>query len=130
MKIRVVETGGRGNKHFNPRRPNGPLCPNPGCGEKFAPICPNLRCEGSLVPRGIMRQERMDHGVRRLTSGIAQSPTFRRQVEHASQTESKPEPRPERRVETVRRERQPAVSTKHLAKLQSHYDQRRTGHGS
>jgi hypothetical protein len=57
-KVTVREGGGRGNRHFNVRRPDGPPCPEPGCGAPFAPVCPNTSCEGYRVPRNVMRVER------------------------------------------------------------------------
>jgi len=53
---RVAETGGWGNKHFNARRPNGPLCE---CGEPWRPLCPNLACPAARVVRDILRAEAM-----------------------------------------------------------------------
>jgi hypothetical protein len=59
-KVKVREGLSTGTKHINPRRPNGPLCE---CGEPWAPICSNTRCQGNIVPRRIMRIER--YGLRR-----------------------------------------------------------------
>ena len=64
-KVDVVEGAGRGNRHVNPRRPHGPLCTEPGCGEPWKPICPNYRCAGSKVPRAMIRSEKQDQGTKR-----------------------------------------------------------------
>lgn len=81
-KIEVRETGARGNRHFNQRRPDGPLCTEPGCGEPWRPICPNYRCPGSKVPRGMIRSEKQDAGTKRYPGHPA--------------LERKPEPKPHR----------------------------------
>ena len=75
-KAQVRELGsGRGNKHFNPRRPEGPVCGQPlvvrhgrvveSCPELFAPVCPNRRCPGHRIPKQIIRNERDGFDARR-----------------------------------------------------------------
>jgi hypothetical protein len=61
-KLRITETGGRGNKHFNPRR-SGPTCNQPlktggCCGEAWTPVCPNRDCPGNYEVRQVMRIEK------------------------------------------------------------------------
>lgn len=71
FKVPVRQTGPRGNKHFNVRRPEGPECGQPlihgrdgmpvsWCAEIWQPICPNRACPGHRVPKAVIRSERRD----------------------------------------------------------------------
>lgn len=107
-KVDVVEGGGRGNRHYNVRRPHGPLCTEPGCGEQWKPICPNYRCPGSKVPRAMVRSEKQDAGTKRYSGHPALEP--------------KRQPKPHRdRRESPTRAARPTVLDGKLRKLEAKY---------
>lgn len=60
--VEIHESGSRGNRHYNPRRPDGPLC---ACGARWEPVCSNWKCDGRRVPLAIMRAERESRDTRR-----------------------------------------------------------------
>lgn len=126
----VSEVGGRGNKHFNLRRSDGPRCPTPGCNEAFAPICPDIRCPGSKVPRAMMRLERIDHGTVSSDEAKANVDRIRREAHGETVVERKPERehRPQRSPATRHAARKPRVKVASEAdtqRLQRHFDRRR-----
>ena len=71
-KVELVYGSSRGNRHYNPRRPNGATCgavtetthPVTGvvtrtqCGEPWKPLCPNFKCSAAQAVRNIERAER------------------------------------------------------------------------
>lgn len=137
------ETGGLANKHFKGGR-RAVLCPSPGCTEKFAPVCPNIRCQGSKVPRAMMRLEKIDYGT--LSTDEARANVARLQREAHGLPAPKPErPRPadgkrQRRDSNAPPPRRPRlhVATERKAapprnvaserdgqRLQAHFDRRR-----
>lgn len=61
-ELPVRETGGWGNKHWNLRRPEGPVCP--ACGEPWQPVCPNLRCPEGKATRAVIRASKRDRNTR------------------------------------------------------------------
>lgn len=126
----LSETGGLTNKHFRGGR-RAVLCPSPGCTELFAPICPNIRCDGSKVPRAMMRLERIDYGT--VSTPEARSNVDRIRREALSLPAPKPE-RPEpvggrrRRDSQAAPPRRPRIrvaSQMDGQRLQAHFESRR-----
>ena len=114
-KVEVRETGSRGNKHFNVRRPDGPLCTEPGCGEPWKPVCGNFRCPGSKVPRSMIRAEKQDAGTKRFAGHPALEREQKQQPPRVQRRES-----PTRTIPSHRHKR-PTVMQGKLKALEAKY---------
>lgn len=126
-KAAFSETHGLANKHFKGGR-RKVLCPEPGCGEPFAPVCTNIRCSGSKTPRAMMRLERIDYGT--LSTDEARANVARLRREAHGLPAPKPEPKP--RVDQGKRQRRdPKTPRIRVAtqrdgrRLQAHFEKRR-----
>lgn len=61
-RLPVREGGGWGNKHYNHRRPQGPVCH--GCGAPWELVCPTWGCPVGRETRRLIRAEKQDRNTR------------------------------------------------------------------